>query len=117
MVIACARTKMMEEENTSLKEQFSELSDRLGYRIFLTEEVINYYGYLFLYGQPNLEKALFYFTYNTQNYPLSSNAWDSLAEAYKVKGDKKKAILYYKKALELNPKDEGIKKRLEELTH
>lgn len=98
-----------------IKTKFSKLSERLGYNIYLPEGIINYYGYLFLYARPDINKAIFYFNYNTQIYPLSSNSWDSLAEAYKVKGDKKKAKELYNKALELNPENIEIKKSLEEL--
>ncbi|TDQ25427.1 hypothetical protein DFQ07_1848 [Tenacibaculum caenipelagi] len=100
---------------TLIKKRFDKLSDRLGYKVFLREELVNYYGYQFLYTLKDLGKAFFYFKYNTENYPSSSNAWDSLAEFYMLKGDKEKAIEYYEKALELNTKNTGIKKRLEEL--
>ncbi len=98
-----------------IKTKFSKLSERLGYNVYLPEGLINYYGYLFLYTRPDIEKAIFYFNYNTQNYPLSSNSWDSLAEAYKLKGDKEKARKFYNKALELNPKNTEIKKKLDKL--
>jgi predicted alpha/beta superfamily hydrolase len=98
-----------------IQAKFSKLSERLGYNVYLPEGVINYYGYLFLYTRPDIEKALFYFNYNTKNYPLSSNAWDSLAEAYKVNGNKIKARKSYIKALDLNPENPKIRKRLEEL--
>jgi predicted alpha/beta superfamily hydrolase len=98
-----------------IQAKFSKLSERLGYNVYLPEGVINYYGYLFLYTRPDIEKALFYFNYNTKNYPLSSNAWDSLAEAYKVNGNKIKARKSYIKALDLNPENPEIRKRLEEL--
>jgi predicted alpha/beta superfamily hydrolase len=99
----------------SIKIKFFKLSQRLGYNVYLPEGLINYYGYLFLYTRPDIKKAIFYFNYNTQNYPLSSNSWSSLAEAYKVKGDKKKARELYNKALELNPKNTELKSKLEEL--
>lgn len=98
-----------------IKIKFSKLSRRLGYNVYLPEGLINYYGYLFLYTRPDIKKAISYFDYNTQNYPLSSNSWSSLAEAYKVKGDKVKARELYSKALELNPKNTEIRKRLKEL--
>ena len=98
-----------------IKIKFSKLSRRLGYNVYLPEGLINYYGYLFLYTRPDIKKAISYFDYNTQNYPLSSNTWSSLAEAYKVKGDKVKARELYSKALELNPKNTEIRKRLKEL--
>ena len=98
-----------------IQAKFSKLSKRLGYDVYLPEGIINYYGYLFLYTRPDIEKALFYFDYNTQNYPLSSNTWSSLAEAYKVKGDKIKAKELYSKTLKLNPENTEIRKRLVEL--
>ncbi|SMG28857.1 hypothetical protein SAMN05661096_01755 [Marivirga sericea] len=101
---------------TLIKTQFSKLSDRLGYPIYLPEERINFYGYLFLYTKPDIEKALFYFKYNTEIYPLSSNAWDSLAEAYTVQGDATKAKAFYRKALELDPENIGIQNRLNALS-
>ncbi|WP_027077985.1 alpha/beta hydrolase-fold protein [Maribacter antarcticus] len=98
-----------------IKTKFSKLSQRLGYNVYLPEGIINYYGYLFLYTRPDIEKAIFYFNYNTKNYPLSSNTWSSLAEAYKVKGNKMKAIKFYNIALELNPMNTEIRKKSEEL--
>lgn len=98
-----------------IKTKFTKLSQRLGYNVYLPEGIINYYGYLFLYTRPDIEKAIFYFNYNTKNYPLSSNTWSSLAEAYKVKGDKMKAREFYNIALELNPMNTEIRKKLEEL--
>lgn len=98
-----------------IKTKFSVLSKRLKYDVYLPEGLINYYGNLFLYNRPNFEKALFYFNYNTQNYPLSSNAWYSLAEAYKLNGNKKKAKKSYIKALKLNTENTEIRIRLVEL--
>lgn len=98
-----------------IKTKFTKLSQRLGYNVYLPEGIINYYGYLFLYTRPDIEKAICYFNYNTKNYPLSSNTWSSLAEAYKVKGNKMKARKFYNIALELNPMNTEIRKKLEEL--
>ena len=93
---------------TLIKTQFFKLSERLGYPIYLPEERINFYGYLFLYNKPDIKKALFYFEYNTEIYPLSANVWSSLAEGYEVKGDKNKAIKFYKKSLELDPGNKQV---------
>ena len=40
---------------------------------------------------------------NTERHPESANAWDSLGEAYALKGDKANAIKSFKKSLTLNP--------------
>jgi predicted alpha/beta superfamily hydrolase len=98
-----------------IKHKLSKLSERLGYNVYLPEGLINFFGYLFLYTRPDIEKAFIYFNYYTQNYPLSSNAWDGLGDAYQFKGDKKKAIVCFNKALKLNPKNIRVKNKLEKL--
>jgi tetratricopeptide (TPR) repeat protein len=69
-----------------------------------TENELNNYGYQLL-GEGKNDKAIEIFTMNTQRYPKSANAWDSLGEAYATKGDKPNAIKNFKKALTLNPAD------------
>lgn len=98
-----------------IKKQFNNLSKRLGYNIYPKEDAINYLGYQFLRTHKDLDKALFYFTYNTENYPQSSNVWSSLAEFYEIKGDKTKAIELYEKSLKLDPKNEELIKILKRL--
>ena len=61
------------------------------------------------------DEALKVFRLNTELYPESFNTWDSLAEAYMVKGEKAEAEKYYNKSLEINPDNTNAKKRLEKL--
>ena len=61
------------------------------------------------------KEAIEVFKINTETYPKSGNAYDSLAEAYLTAGDKKLAIANYKKSIELDPKNDNGKKALEEL--
>lgn len=96
-----------------IQSKFSALSKRLGVEVVLREDLVNYLGYQFLYTHRDISKAMFYFKMNVDNYPLSSNAFDSLAEAYMVVGDKVNAIKYYKTALQLNPNNWNSKKMLE----
>ncbi len=98
-----------------LKARFARLSARLGYEARLPEGLLHYFGYLFLNTRPDMEKAIFYFRYNAESYPLSAHAWSSLAEAHRVKGDKKHAQELYRKALALDPENAEIKKSLKEL--
>jgi enterochelin esterase-like enzyme len=79
--------------------------------VILPERIVNSMGY-YLLGQKELEKAVEIFSYNIQRFPKSFNAHDSLAEAYMIKGDKEKAIKYYKLAVELNPGDTAYAKRV-----
>ena len=67
-----------------------------------TEVELNNYGYALL-GQNQFDKAIAALTTNAERHPKSPNAWDSLGEAYALKGDKKNAIANFKKSLSLNP--------------
>jgi hypothetical protein len=69
-----------------------------------TEVEINAYGYQLL-GQQKVDEAIATFEKNVKDHPGSWNAYDSLAEAYGVKGDRKKALENYMKALNLTTVD------------
>jgi tetratricopeptide (TPR) repeat protein len=69
-----------------------------------TETEINAYGYQLL-GQQKVDDAIAAFEKNVKDHPGSWNAYDSLAEAYGVKGDRKKALENYTKALNLTTVD------------
>ncbi|PJE48104.1 MAG: hypothetical protein CUR34_01095 [Sediminibacterium sp.] len=100
---------------TLIQSKFNALSKRLGCKIALREDLVNYLGYQFLYTHKDMDKAMFYFKMNIENYPLSSNAFDSLAESYMVAGDKTNAIKNYQMALQLNPDNNNSKKMLDTL--
>lgn len=67
-----------------------------------TEVELNAYGYQLL-GQGKHDEAIRILTMNTDRFPKSANAWDSLGEAYATKGDNNAAIKHFKKSLSLNP--------------
>ncbi|MEX1138502.1 MAG: tetratricopeptide repeat protein [Bacteroidota bacterium] len=67
-----------------------------------TEGAMNNLGYR-LMGMKRLENAIEVFKLNVASYPKSANAYDSLAEAYMVNGNKELAITNYERSLELNP--------------
>ncbi len=67
-----------------------------------TEAELNNYGYQ-LIGQEQHDKAIEILKLATERFPKSANAWDSLGEAYALKGDKKNAVPNFKKSLSLNP--------------
>jgi tetratricopeptide (TPR) repeat protein len=52
---------------------------------------------------------------NVQVFPNSSNAYDSLGEAYMKAGQKQLAIDNYKKSLELDPENDNAEEKLKEL--
>lgn len=64
------------------------------------ERTLNQFGYDFLYSD-NPSYALEFFKENTIRFPKSSNAWDSLGEAYLTCKNYEKAIVCYKKAVKL----------------
>jgi predicted alpha/beta superfamily hydrolase len=98
-----------------IKLKFDMLSKRLGVKIALREDLVNYFGYQFLYTHKDIKKAMFYFKLNVENFPQSSNAFDSLAEGCLISGDKRKAIEYYEKAVLLDPANSNSVKMLNEL--
>jgi CubicO group peptidase (beta-lactamase class C family) len=69
------------------------------------ESELNALGYQLLYGDHNPGDAIQIFKLNTDAYPNSSNAFDSLAEACQVNGEKALAIKNYQKAVALDPTD------------
>jgi CubicO group peptidase (beta-lactamase class C family) len=71
----------------------------------LSESEVNTLGYQLLYGDKKPQAAIQIFLLNCLEHPSSSNAFDSLAEAYQITGQKKLAKANYKKAIELDPSD------------
>ena len=64
-----------------------------------TEVEVNLAGYALL-GQNKHEEAIALFQRNVREHPDSWNTYDSLAEAYALKGDKALATANYRKALD-----------------
>lgn len=64
--------------------------------------ILNNIGYQFL-EQNSVDEAIKFFELNCNLFPDVGNVWDSLGEAYLKKGDKVKALKYYKKALSIDP--------------
>lgn len=80
-----------------------------------SENELNLYGYQMLNAK-NYDKAIEILTLNTKRFPKSANAFDSLGEAYATKGDKKNAIVNFKKSLSLNP-PANVKANSEKFLH
>ena len=70
--------------------------------VVATENELNQYGYQ-LMNDKEQDKAIAIFILNTQRHPKSANTFDSLGEAYALAGDKKNAIINFKRSLALNP--------------
>lgn len=80
----------------------------------VSESSLNSLGYD-LMGDGRLDEAIKLLELNTRLFPQSGNTWDSLAEGYMNKGDRKMAIIYYKKSLEIDPSNENAAQMLERL--
>lgn len=80
----------------------------------LTEDMINMMGYDYLQRE-NYGMALSIFKLNTNLHPNSANAYDSLGEVYMKSGDSVKAVVNYRKSLELNPKNDNASAMLKKL--
>lgn len=79
------------------------------------EGELNSLGYK-LMGDQKKAEAIKIFELNTIVYPASSNAFDSLAEAWLNSGNKELAIKYYKKAVELDPYNLNSKSALQKIS-
>ena len=77
------------------------------------EDALNEFGYEVL--ADDAKEAIRVFEKNAEAFPSSGNVWDSLAEGYMKAGDNEKAIQYYKKSLELSPRNQNARDMLEKL--
>ena len=81
----------------------------------IKESTLNSFGYQQL-GQKKYDIAITIFKINTDLYPNSANAFDSLGEAYMLSGDTTNAIKFYKKSLELNPTNTNAIKMIDSMS-
>ena len=78
------------------------------------EVPLNSLGYRLL-GEKRFADAIAVLTLVTETHPHSSNAFDSLAEAYELSGQKAAAIANYRRALELNPDNASSRAAIQRL--
>jgi len=96
-------TKMMILDELGRKSE----ADELKTNVFAAanEADINTAGYQYL-TSGKIDDAIKIFKMNTDKFPGSWNAWDSLAEGYMTKGEDEQAIKYYNKALDMAPENQ-----------
>jgi pimeloyl-ACP methyl ester carboxylesterase len=73
----------------------------------VAEPTVNAAGYVLMF-QGRQKEAIEILTLNTESFPASANAYDSLADAYVAIGDRAKALELTKKAAELLAKETGM---------
>jgi uncharacterized protein len=82
------------------EKHFEGVSNKVGYKILVPEDIINNLGYEAL-EKGNIQEAILIFKRNIHQNPNSSNAFDSLADAYKEAGMWNEAIESSERAVEL----------------
>tara|TARA_R110002012_G_scaffold88274_2_gene217597 strand:+ start:30182 stop:31240 length:1059 start_codon:yes stop_codon:yes gene_type:complete len=105
------------QSKDQLIQHFQAISQRLSWDFRPPENLVNQLGYGLLRSRTKSEKvkALTYFILNTENFPKSYNAFDSLGEAYETLGNSKNALINYKKSLELNSDNSHARMKIENL--
>ncbi len=73
---------------------------------YFTEAEFNSWGYALL-AEKKYDLAITVFKIVVELYPQSWNAYDSLGEAYAAAGNKKLAVQYYEKSVQLNPQNQN----------
>lgn len=81
----------------------------------LGESELNSLGYQLLYPDRRASDAIAVFKLNAKEHPVSSNAFDSLGEAYQVNGERNLAIISYRFAILLDPSNGHAAGELKEL--
>ncbi len=94
---------------------YRDLKENQSDRYSFGEDEMNRFGYALL-RRGRSEAALEVLALNTEAYPGSANAFDSLAEAHAAVGDTTRAIELYRRALEIDPEFENAAVQIEKLT-
>ena len=97
----------------AISEYRSSHDQRPGVEV-LNEEQVNKLGY-WLLGKNRVKEAIEVFKMNVEDFPNSSNVYDSLGEAYMLNGDKDLSIKNYQRSLELNPNNMNAVEMLKKL--
>lgn len=95
--------------------EFHSLNTSRDKDLYVGESDMNAFGYSLL-STKQVNEAIEVFKLNVEAYPQSANVFDSLGEAYMVRGDKEKAIENYQRALAIDPTMESAKQALRKLT-
>ena len=95
-------------------EKFKEMRACSQNKYSFDESEFNRLGY-WLISKGKIKKAIAVFNMNISMFPESANVYDSLGEAYLYSGDKNRAIINYKKSLEINPENGGTRYTLKHI--
>ncbi|MEP6949522.1 MAG: alpha/beta hydrolase-fold protein [Ginsengibacter sp.] len=84
--------------DSAVLAHFTNVSKQMGFMVLPPESFVNGLGYAYMQNKM-FDKSFVFFKMNITNYPQSFNVYDSMGDFYDAKGDTKKAIEYYTKAL------------------
>jgi hypothetical protein len=98
-----------------VKAHFQQLSESFGFPVPITEEFLIGHAFHGLRRHNAPDEAISLFKFCLSLYPNSAEAYEGLGEASEHKRMTGKAIEYYKKALNLDPSNTTLLKKLEEL--
>jgi len=76
--------------------------------------ILNMVGYELLWDN-EIDAAIEAFTLNTELFPDAANCYDSLGEAWVLKGNREMALKNYRKALELDPQMESAHRAIAQI--
>lgn len=105
----------LDQGSQSIIRHYNHFRDRLGTTLLPPGKVINQMGQFLLYSQKQVEKAIDLLRLNETYYPHSAVTYNSLGEAYRLKGDKAAARCYYEKSLALDTTNEQANKAIKGL--
>jgi tetratricopeptide (TPR) repeat protein len=94
---------------------YNDLKNRKDSNYDLGETELNTLGYQLLYADKRANDAVVVFKLNATEHPASSNAFDSLGEAYRRNREKDLAISSYQTAAKLDPANGHAAAMLKEL--
>jgi predicted alpha/beta superfamily hydrolase len=102
---------------------FKKVSKRLGIDLLPPESLLDQTGNWLIFDatttaetdQDKLQKGLEVLKINLETYPDSYHAHQALADAYMAMGNEEMARKYYERSLDLNPQNEYVQDRLENL--
>ena len=101
---------------SDIRKHYKVFSQRIGFEMQPPGKLLNGVGMFLLNNENKIDKAIEIFKLNQEFYPQTFITHNSLADAYRMKGNKELAIINYKKSLEINPSNENAKRFIKELT-
>jgi hypothetical protein len=113
-IVDTLMTVCLKKDVQTAIEVYYDLKDEYENKYNFSELELNTLGYRLL-QTGHTKDAIEIFKLNVDQFPKSSNVYDSLGEGYMNDGNTKMAIKNYEKSLKLNPDNENAKKMLEKL--